>query len=99
MDLQQLRCYLAVAETLHFGRAAELLHLTPSPVSRAIKELERELDVPLFVRGYHEVELTAAGRALMDPIQRIVAGVDDLKRIAGLAGSPALRPIRVGAAF
>src|SRR5438105_359881 len=45
MDLQHIRCFVAVAEELHFGKAAERLHLTPSPVSRTVKELERQLQV------------------------------------------------------
>ncbi|MBL7255960.1 LysR family transcriptional regulator [Paractinoplanes lichenicola] len=77
MDVQQLRCFLAVAEELHFGRAAERLHMTASPVSRIVKELERELGAPLFVRGYHQVELTPAGRALA---ARVPPLLDQLER-------------------
>ncbi|MBT0566415.1 LysR family transcriptional regulator [Williamsia sp. CHRR-6] len=78
MDLHQLRCFDAVAEELHFGRAASRLHLTPSPVSRTVKELERELGTELFIRGYHSVELTSAGTALRPHVQSILAAVDAL---------------------
>ena len=72
MDIAQLRCFLAVAEELHFGRAAERLHLTPSPVSRAVKELERELGAQLFVRRYHDVQLTSTGNELLSRVREIV---------------------------
>ena len=79
MEVHQLRCFLAVARELHFGRAAERLHLTTSPVSRAVKDLERELGVALFVRGYHQVEPTPAGRRLAELAARVVADFDRLK--------------------
>lgn len=82
MDLPQLRCFLAVADELHFGRAATRLHLTPSPVSRMVKELERELGGALFVRRYHDVQLTPLGLAMVERIRSIVRGVDELKPAA-----------------
>jgi DNA-binding transcriptional LysR family regulator len=96
VDVQQLRCFLAVAEELHFGRAAARLHLTTSPVSRAVKDLERELGVDLFVRRYHQVELTRTGAELVDRVRTILEQVDDLKSIAaGVTGS-ASRVVRIG---
>ncbi|WP_062357720.1 LysR family transcriptional regulator [Herbidospora yilanensis] len=87
MDVQQLRCFLAVAQELHFGRAAERLHLTPSPVSRAVRDLERELGVALFVRRYHQVELTPDGQALVDPVRDVLTRVDGLKALVNAAPS------------
>lgn len=80
MDIQHLRCFVAVAEELHFGRASERLHLTPSPVSRKIKELERELGVDLFVRRYHSVSLTPAGIALIDDARDLLRDFARLRR-------------------
>lgn len=65
MELRHLQAFVAVAEELHFGRAAARLQLSSSPVSRTVAELERELHVGLFVRGHHHVALTDAGSALL----------------------------------
>jgi DNA-binding transcriptional LysR family regulator len=86
VELRQLRYFVAVAEELHFGRAAERLHMSQSPLSRAIRELERELGLVLFVRTTRRVELTAAGSALLEHARRALAevgaGVDDARRAA-----------------
>jgi DNA-binding transcriptional LysR family regulator len=67
---------VAVAEELHFGRAAERLHMSQSPLSRAIRELERELGFILFVRTTRRVELTAAGSVLLERAGRALAEID-----------------------
>ncbi|MCA2225241.1 LysR family transcriptional regulator [Nonomuraea aurantiaca] len=96
MDIQQLRYFVAVAGELHFGRAAERLHVTSSPLSRRIRELEKELGEDLFDRGYHQVELTAFGRAFLEPARDVLARFDALADLA--AGPVAVVPtVRVGA--
>lgn len=72
MDVQQLRCFLAVADELHFGRAAERLHMAQPPLSRTIKQIERELGSQLFERNTRSVRLTAAGQALVDPAREVL---------------------------
>lgn len=70
MNLHHLDAFLAVAEELHFGRAAERLHMAQPPLTRTIKQLERDLGADLFVRTTRTVHLTTAGQALIGQIGR-----------------------------
>jgi DNA-binding transcriptional LysR family regulator len=76
IELWQLRYFVAVAEELHFGRAAERLHMSQSPLSRAIRELEGELGLVLFVRTTRRVELTPAGLLLLERARRALDEID-----------------------
>jgi DNA-binding transcriptional LysR family regulator len=96
IDLTRLRYFVAVADELHFRRAADRLHITPPPLSKQIKLLERELGGALFEREYHEVRLTPLGRALLEPARRILDQVADLMATAGTIARSAV-PLRVGA--
>ncbi|MFF5290209.1 LysR family transcriptional regulator [Paractinoplanes globisporus] len=96
MDIQQLRCFLAVAEELHFGRAAERLHMTASPVSRTVRDLERELGADLFVRGYHQIELTPAGRELAVRVPPLLVAFDRLRSEIQLVAAGEERVVRLG---
>lgn len=74
MELRHLRCFMAVAEELHFARAAERLHIEQSPLSRAIKELEEDLGAQLFVRTTRSTRLTRAGRMFLEHGSRAPVG-------------------------
>lgn len=79
MELRHLRCFIAVAEELHFARAAEKLHMEQSPLSRAIKELEEDLGVRLLERTTRRTELTWAGSVMLDEARRIFAAIDQAR--------------------
>jgi DNA-binding transcriptional LysR family regulator len=86
MEIQQIRVFLAVAEELHFGRAAARLHMAQPPVSRIVRQLERDLGVDLFIRSTRSVQLTAAGVALMASSREILAAAERARTSALAAG-------------
>ncbi|MGJ9374190.1 LysR family transcriptional regulator [Nesterenkonia sp. CF4.4] len=80
VHVTQAEAFLAVADELHFGRAAERLNLAQPPLSRLIKQLEKDVAAQLFTRSTRHVELTYAGRALIEPARRLVAAAQDAHR-------------------
>lgn len=79
MELRHLRCFLAVAEELHFARAAERLHIEQSPLSRAIKELEDDLGVRLFIRNSRSTRLSRAGQVFKEHVPRIFTALQQAR--------------------
>ncbi|MGW2684096.1 LysR family transcriptional regulator [Streptomyces sp. NPDC001414] len=80
LDLRKVRYFTAVADLLHFGRAAERLHIAQPVLSRQIRALEKDLGAELFVRDSHGVTLTDAGRQLLDDARQLLAVADGTRR-------------------
>ena len=94
VELRQLRYFVAVAEELNFGRAAERLLIAGPSLSQQIKALERDLGVRLFDRDRRSVALTPAGAALLPDTRSLLGRADDLRnRAAQISGS---EPVRLG---
>jgi DNA-binding transcriptional LysR family regulator len=87
MELRQLRSFVAVAEELHFRRAADRLHLAQPSVSQQIRTLEAELGVRLFERNRRGAALTAAGGALLTEAREVLAQADRAAAVARSVGS------------
>ncbi len=80
MNIRRLRYFVAVADQLHFGRAAKKLHMAQPPLSQQIRKLEKELDLELFERNTRSVNLTEAGNALLGQARRLLATADSVER-------------------
>ncbi len=96
MELRQIRSFLSIAETLHFGRTAELIHLSQPALSLQIRALEEEVGVRLFERNRRKTTLTAAGVAFRNDAAAALSQLDRATRKARLAGSGKLGVLRIG---
>src|SRR4051812_49940349 len=99
MELRHLRYFVAVAEELHFRRAADRLHMSQPPLSQQIRALEEELGVTLLERTQRRVTLTAAGAAVYERARGILDAVEDASPLVQRAdprggGGPAVGLLR-----
>jgi DNA-binding transcriptional LysR family regulator len=101
MELKRIRYFIAVAEELHFGRAAERLDMAQPPLSRQIAQLEKDLGVLLFDRSRNQIRLTQAGEVFLDRSREILDRLDAVyreTRLIGQGGAGRLRIAFVGSA-
>src|SRR5580692_2729127 len=96
MELRQIRSFLSIAETLHFGRTAELIHISQPALSLQIRALEEEVGVRLFERNRRKTTLTAAGSAFRDDAAAALSQLGQAIRRARLAASGKLGLLRIG---
>ncbi|MCY1274869.1 HTH-type transcriptional regulator BenM [compost metagenome] len=96
MELRHLRYFIAVAEELHFGRAAEHLGISQPPLSQQIQALEEEIGARLLERTNRRVELTEAGRLFLDESRQVLAQVDKAVQLARRAQRGELGELKVG---
>jgi DNA-binding transcriptional LysR family regulator len=86
VELRHLSSFVAVAEELHFGRAARRLQMAQPPLSQQIRQLEKELGVQLFERSTRSVRLTSAGEAFLKPVRTVLEDIGIATRVARAAG-------------
>src|SRR5690242_17964377 len=96
MELRHLRYFVAVAEELHFSRAAERLHIGQPPLSQQIQALEQEVGAQLLERSKRRVRLTAAGALFLDDARRILALSAQAAQTARRAGRGEVGELRIG---
>jgi DNA-binding transcriptional LysR family regulator len=98
MELRHLRYVVTLADTLHFGHAAERLHVSQPPLSQQIRQLETELGVALFHRTKRHVELTDAGRVFVDEARVILAHAAHASNLALRVNQGEVGQLTIGAA-
>jgi DNA-binding transcriptional LysR family regulator len=96
MELRRLRYFVAVAEELHVGRAAERLHMAQQPLSAQIRELERELGYDLFERYANRIRLTEAGSVFLSEARAILTRTDAAVELGRRAAEGEIGVVRIG---
>ncbi|MEU1468116.1 LysR family transcriptional regulator [Streptomyces sp. NPDC005761] len=96
MELRHLFAFVAVAEELHFGRAARRLQMAQPPLSQQIRQLEKELGVQLFERNTRSVRLTSAGESFLQPVRTVLDDLDTAVRAARAAGRGEYGRVSIG---
>ncbi len=99
MELRQLSLFKAVAEELHFGRAAARMRIAQPALSNHVISLEKELGCALFIRSTRRVELTRAGETFYDRCVRILGDIDLTTELTRAAGGSRIRQIRIGTVY
>ncbi|MFF1925997.1 LysR family transcriptional regulator [Streptomyces sp. NPDC058221] len=96
MELRHLSAFVAVADELHFGRAAKRLRMAQPPLSQQIRQLEKELGVQLFERNTRSVRLTSAGESFLQPVLTVLDDLDIAVRAAKAAGRGEYGRVSIG---
>jgi DNA-binding transcriptional LysR family regulator len=96
VDVQRARAFLALAEELHFGRAAHREHITQPHLSRIIRQVEGEFGATLFDRSTRQVTLTAEGKALIDPARELILHADRMREAVARAHAGESGTVRLG---
>lgn len=96
IELRAWRQFLVLAQTLHFGRAAQRLHMTQPPLTLAMQQLERRLGTVLFERSRRSVALAPAGAALVEPVRQLLAAAAGLPALARGAAAGESGRLRLG---
>lgn len=96
MNLRDLRYLVALAETKHFGRAAEACHVSQPTLSAQLKKLEEQLGVLLFERSHKKVEITPTGAAILEHARLALEQADTIVKLARHARDPLAGPLRLG---
>ncbi|MGV3538945.1 MAG: LysR family transcriptional regulator [Rufibacter sp.] len=96
MDLRHLNYFLVLAEELHFGRAAERLHMSQPPLTRMIQQIENELGVALFERTKSSVKLTSAGAGLLQDAKQMVLQMQTVKKRLASHGQGQTGTLKIG---
>lgn len=96
VELRHLFAFVAVAEELHFGRAAKRLQMAQPPLSQQIRRLEKELGVQLFERNTRSVRLTSAGESFLQPVRTVIEDLDTAVRVARAAGRGEYGRVSIG---
>jgi LysR family transcriptional regulator, benzoate and cis,cis-muconate-responsive activator of ben and cat genes len=96
MNLNHLRAFVAVAESLSFSRAAKRLHVSQPALSNQIRLLEEDLETKLFVRNRRSVAMTAAGKEILEDAERLLSTADEIKQRVRKISKGVLGTLRIG---
>lgn len=96
VSLKQLNYALAVSKTLHFKRAADACFISPSTLSNALTEMEKQLGIQIFERDTKRVLITELGKQVLEKAQTIMLQVDDIEHLAETQQAPLSRPMSIG---